>query len=139
MIASTCGHMHFLLFSLLEFAERSCTDNGTWWVKPGNNSSWTNFSMCHRPETDFTLHKVSININNQLFRINAVCTRQLTKHFLVIVCMIPWFPAHVAKPSCYIEVINPKCLIKLILFQNFAALVYQIESSSFFTIISLQV
>ncbi|XP_059172440.1 secretin receptor-like [Physella acuta] len=45
-------------FNKNEFATKTCTENGTWWVNPDPvlNREWTNYSDCVKPSIDLSFH-----------------------------------------------------------------------------------
>jgi hypothetical protein len=44
---------------IIGFARRTCTSNGSWYVHPGFNRSWTNFSECF-PDNVYVLESLSV-------------------------------------------------------------------------------
>ena len=56
------------LFLLSEYATKTCNSDGTWWMHPGLNNSWTNLTLCF-PETPEQNHsyKEIIAVSNVLY------------------------------------------------------------------------
>ncbi|XP_067650091.1 parathyroid hormone/parathyroid hormone-related peptide receptor-like [Haliotis asinina] len=68
------------------YAERTCTENGTWWINPDINKTWTNFSQCS-PILNLENHEHDANRLELLYRVGyGVSLGSLIIAVIIMLC-----------------------------------------------------
>ncbi|XP_048237256.1 parathyroid hormone/parathyroid hormone-related peptide receptor-like isoform X1 [Haliotis rufescens] len=74
-------------FNKNEFARRYCDENGSWWVNPANNYTWTNFSACEKPAIDLRYHADIANKLRLLYTVGySVSLSALVVAVIIMLC-----------------------------------------------------
>ncbi|CAG5126963.1 unnamed protein product, partial [Candidula unifasciata] len=75
-------------FVTSEFAERQCTENGTWWFSRDHNYSWTNYSQCVIPPLDISSH--AKQANNLILLYTVGYSVSLASLVVAVIIMLYW-------------------------------------------------
>uniref|UniRef100_A0A2C9JDG7 G-protein coupled receptors family 2 profile 2 domain-containing protein n=1 Tax=Biomphalaria glabrata TaxID=6526 RepID=A0A2C9JDG7_BIOGL len=90
-------------FDTSEFAEKTCTENGTWFVHSVLNTSWTNYNNCiHRPvDVDISSH---IEIADNLILLYTIgYSVSLVSLLVAVIIMLNWRRLHCKSNTLHIN------------------------------------
>ncbi|KAH9524816.1 Parathyroid hormone/parathyroid hormone- peptide receptor [Bulinus truncatus] len=84
-----------------EFAQKTCTENGTWWVHPVHNTSWTNYNACFYSPIDISSH---IEIADNLILLYTIgYSVSLASLLVAVVIMLYWRRLHCKSNTLHIN------------------------------------
>ncbi|XP_059147562.1 parathyroid hormone/parathyroid hormone-related peptide receptor-like [Physella acuta] len=101
VVTAPCpGYIEF--FNTSEFAERTCTENGTWWTHPVHNTTWTNYNSCVIPSSK-TGTQPTIEAHNLVLLYTVGYSVSLASLIVAVVIMLYWRRLHCKSNTLHIN------------------------------------